>query len=228
MYVPLKTLDAHSLVDAWLDLARDPWTAVSLASIGVGIGAIARLLFEDAANSGTKNLVRRRVRPAPASSSSKKKAGRLPAASGDKTLVGVNWRTGSPAFITDSALNNHVLTIGTTGSGKTVTTLNLIESHIDRGLPVLILDGKGDVKTGRQIVAHARQMGRRAYLFTKRKTSWAAGARIIHSRRRIFRRSLTWWSPCTNGPCLTTKCWRKGTCRPFSKLRWRSENLLTC
>ena len=165
MYVPLKTFDAHSLADAWLDLARDPWTAVSLASIGIGMGAIARLLFEDAANSGTNGLVRRRIRPAPIASSAKNKAGSLPAASGDKTLVGVNWRTGSPAFISDSALNNHVLTVGTTGSGKTVTTLNLIESHIDRGLPVLILDGKGDVKTGRQIVAHAKKMGRRAYLF---------------------------------------------------------------
>lgn len=165
MREPLTTLDAQALAHAWLDLARDPWTVVSLASIGIGLGAISRLLFEDAMNSGTKGLVRRRLRPAPIAASSKKKAGRLPAASGDKALVGVNWRTGSPAFITDSALNNHVLVVGTTGRGKTVTTLNLIEAHIAKGLPVLILDGKGDIRTGRQVVAYARQRGRKAYLF---------------------------------------------------------------
>lgn len=165
MREPLTTLDFQALLQAWLDLAFDPWTAISLASIGVGAGAISRLLFEDAMNSGTKGLVRRRLRPAPVAASSKKKSGRLPAAAGDKTLVGVSWRTGSPAFITDGALNNHVLIVGTTGRGKTVTTLNVIEAHIERGLPVLVLDGKGDVGTGRQVVAYARQRGRKAYLF---------------------------------------------------------------
>jgi type IV secretory pathway TraG/TraD family ATPase VirD4 len=162
---PLATLDIPGLVDAWLDLAGDPWTAISLSSIGIGVGAVVRLLFEDAMNSGTKGLVRRRLRPAPVVARSKRKVGLLPAAAGDKTILGVNWRTGSPAYITDSALNNHVLLVGTTGGGKTVTALNIIEAHIERGLPVLILDGKGDAKTGRQVMTFAREHGRKAYMF---------------------------------------------------------------
>jgi len=163
--VPLTTMDLRGLAGSWFDLSLEPLIAISLGSIGIGVGSISRLLFEDATNAGTRGLVRRRLRPAPIAASSKRKAANLPAAASDKTLVGVNWQTGTPAFITDGALNNHVLVVGTTGRGKTVTTLNLIEAHIDRGLPVLILDGKGDAKTGHQVVEYARQKGRAAYLF---------------------------------------------------------------
>lgn len=84
---------------------------------------------------------------------------------GDKTLLGVNWRTGTPVHIPDADLNNHALIVGTTGRGKTVTTLNLVESHIQRGLPVLFLDGKGDVRTGSQIKKYAESCGRKAHIF---------------------------------------------------------------
>ena len=38
----------------------------------------------------------------------------------------------------------HVLVCGTTGSGKTVALANYIKSGVEKGYPMLIIDGKGD------------------------------------------------------------------------------------
>lgn len=162
---PLLQLDLQALGFAWLDLARSPWVTTCLVAAGLGVGAVARLIFEDSLNSGVRGLVRRSIRPAPIAAGSKKQADLSLASAGDRTLLGVNWRTGRQVHITDADLNNHVLNVGTTGRGKTVTNLNLVESHIERGLPVLFLDGKGDVRTGAQIKAFAESHGRKAYLF---------------------------------------------------------------
>lgn len=40
---------------------------------------------------------------------------------------------------------NHIYVCGTTGSGKTVTLSNFIKYGIDSNMPLLIIDGKGDV-----------------------------------------------------------------------------------
>jgi Cdc6-like AAA superfamily ATPase len=51
---------------------------------------------------------------------------------GDRTLLGVGWTNGVPVYISDAELANHVMVVGTTGRGKTVTTLNLVEAHMSR------------------------------------------------------------------------------------------------
>ncbi len=60
----------------------------------------------------------------------------------DTTLLGFNC--GKGIFISDNELNQHCLVVGTTGSGKTTTILNFVESALSRKLPCIYLDGKGD------------------------------------------------------------------------------------
>ena len=59
----------------------------------------------------------------------------------DGTLIGDSY--GQPVIVEDKELNQHCLIVGTTGSGKTTTILNFVESAARRNLPVIYLDGKG-------------------------------------------------------------------------------------
>jgi len=55
----------------------------------------------------------------------------------------------------DHDANLHTLSIGTTGSGKTTTLANLVESAIVRQLPVFYVDGKGDVAFAQAVARFA-------------------------------------------------------------------------
>lgn len=48
-------------------------------------------------------------------------------------------------FISDEEFNQHSLVLGTTGSGKTTTLLNIVASCAKRGLPLIYIDGKGSL-----------------------------------------------------------------------------------
>lgn len=56
--------------------------------------------------------------------------------------------------------NTHTLVLGTLGSGKTVAVLNLLESVIERRLPVIVIDGKGVQGLASKVITHARMHGR--------------------------------------------------------------------
>lgn len=45
---------------------------------------------------------------------------------------------------TDKQLNRHCLVVGASGSGKTVTIGNIVESAVNRKIPLIFVDGKGD------------------------------------------------------------------------------------
>ena len=81
------------------------------------------------------------------------------------TLLGINKQSRQRVNLSDDDANKHTLVLGTTGSGKTVSVLNLVESAINRQLPVVYVDGKGDYDLARQVMAYARAQGRPAYLF---------------------------------------------------------------
>ncbi len=83
-----------------------------------------------------------------------------------ETILGVEKHSGRLITIPDSALNTHMLISGTTGSGKTVSLLNFVESFIDRGLPVIFIDGKGDRSLAEQITAYAKENNRKHRLFS--------------------------------------------------------------
>ena len=96
---------------------------------------------------------------------------RLSAAVGSGTFMGIDKMTGRHIEISDADANTHSLVLGTPGSGKTVSVLNLVESAIHRKLPVVYIDGKGDYGLASTITAYARAQGRPAYLFAMRGES---------------------------------------------------------
>lgn len=73
----------------------------------------------------------------------------------DGVLLGVDRDSGREIVLTDQELNQHTFLIGTTGSGKTTTTLNFVESAIQRGLPLVLVDGKGDLSLAARVKALA-------------------------------------------------------------------------
>lgn len=93
-------------------------------------------------------------------------ADKRPADKQDSTILGNDINTGKIVSVSDSSLNTHALVVGTTGGGKTVTVLNLVESFINRGHPVLYIDGKGDRSLGARICDYARAQGRQTRLFS--------------------------------------------------------------
>ena len=81
------------------------------------------------------------------------------------SLIGVDRTSGEEVVLSDEDANTHTLVLGTTGSGKTVTVLNLVESAINRTLPAIIIDGKGDQALARKVIDYGRAKGRPGYLF---------------------------------------------------------------
>lgn len=84
----------------------------------------------------------------------------------DGAILGVDLQRGQPIVLTDAQANLHTLVIGTTGSGKTTTVCNMIESAIDRQYPVIYVDGKGDRPLAEQVKRYAEHKGRPFYLFS--------------------------------------------------------------
>lgn len=86
----------------------------------------------------------------------------------DGTLIGMN-AYGGKTVLTDKEANQHALILGTTGAGKTVTVCNIVESAINRGIPVIYIDGKGDDHLAGRIGAYTGQMGKKASIFSMHK-----------------------------------------------------------
>ncbi len=64
---------------------------------------------------------------------------------------GYEYNTNKLVQISDKELNQHALVIGTTGSGKTTTLLNIVEHGCKNELPVIYIDGKGSLKLAEKI-----------------------------------------------------------------------------
>ncbi|MDF1761040.1 MAG: type IV secretion system DNA-binding domain-containing protein [Coxiellaceae bacterium] len=82
------------------------------------------------------------------------------------SILGVNLHTGDKAILSDSDANLHTLAIGTTGSGKTTVICNVISSVIQRGHPLIYVDGKGDLELAHRIQDMAKKQNRPFYLFS--------------------------------------------------------------
>lgn len=86
-------------------------------------------------------------------------------------LLGVEQGSGRLVAITDRELNQDVFLVGTTGSGKTTTIMNFVESALLRQLPLVLVDGKGDPEVAAVLEALARACGRTLKVFAMRGNS---------------------------------------------------------
>jgi ABC-type cobalamin/Fe3+-siderophores transport system ATPase subunit len=68
--------------------------------------------------------------------------------------------------ISHKELNQHTLVIGTTGSGKTSTLLNIVYNCCSQNLPLIYLDGKGSIKLVDKISRICHQFGRTLKVFS--------------------------------------------------------------
>lgn len=73
--------------------------------------------------------------------------------------------------LTDKAANQHTLVLGTTGSGKTVTVCNIVESAVNRGVPLIYIDGKGDYDLARRVEKYGEEKDRPVSVFSMRGKS---------------------------------------------------------
>ena len=77
------------------------------------------------------------------------------------TVLGVSKYTGKYSIIPDRDINQVMLVLGTTGSGKTITLRRFYKRAIVRGYPLVIIDGKPDADNVNWLVTLAEQYGRR-------------------------------------------------------------------
>jgi conjugal transfer pilus assembly protein TraD len=85
------------------------------------------------------------------------------------TLIGAESK--KKIIITDYEANGHTLLLGATGSGKTTTLLNFIESAAQRELPAIIVDAKGDPELISKIKNIAERFERPFRVFSTRQES---------------------------------------------------------
>jgi hypothetical protein len=72
----------------------------------------------------------------------------------------------NPFMISYKELNQHTLVIGTTGSGKTSTLMNIVYNCCSQNLPLIYLDGKGSIKLAEKISQICGQFGRKLKIFS--------------------------------------------------------------
>ncbi|MCL6478857.1 MAG: type IV secretion system DNA-binding domain-containing protein [Peptococcaceae bacterium] len=79
-------------------------------------------------------------------------------------LIGIN-NNSKQVILSDSELNQHCALLGTTGSGKTTTILNFVESAVTRNIPLIFIDGKGAQDLVVKVKSICEKYGRKFYLF---------------------------------------------------------------
>jgi len=174
----VQTSNPAPVLDAWLNGwkvsrgASPVWFGLHAALL-TAVAYTAAQIFAAIADASPEGQYRRQKREIAQQNSQQAPAvgkmaqarlNRADAARKEATLIG-KARGGKDVYLTDAGANTHTLVVGTTGSGKTVTVLNLVESFIKRGLPVLYVDGKGDRALGERIVAYAQAEGQGGHLF---------------------------------------------------------------
>lgn len=174
-YAPLlKTGDVRHLAFAWWAQAQEPLVWANSGPIGLGLGAAIALIREERRTSELYALADGRPppeqRPAPITRFCRWQAARKSAARDDRTVLGTEMRTGALVTVSNHDLRHHQLSIGASGAGKTTSQNNIIQSFLEQGLPVTVIDAKGNSQQGHDIVSYARALGRNAYFFDGTQT----------------------------------------------------------
>jgi type IV secretory pathway TraG/TraD family ATPase VirD4 len=83
----------------------------------------------------------------------------------DGTVLGVSKYTGTPVVIPDYFINQVMLVLGTTGSGKTITLCRFYRRAITKGYPIIIVDGKPSAENVEWVQGLAEKHNRKFYGF---------------------------------------------------------------
>lgn len=78
----------------------------------------------------------------------------------DGTVLGISKYTGNCSVIPDRDVNQVLLVLGTTGSGKTITLRRFYQRAIMKGYPLIIIDGKPDADNIAWLMKLAEKQGR--------------------------------------------------------------------
>lgn len=81
------------------------------------------------------------------------------------TLLGISKYNGAPIVIPDRDINQVMLILGTTGSGKTITMRRFYQRAISHGYPLLVVDGKPDDDNIAWLMQIAKRHDRKFYGF---------------------------------------------------------------
>jgi len=82
--------------------------------------------------------------------------------------------TGEPIVLSSQELNQNTFLCGTTGCGKTTTILCFVDYALNNGLPLVVVDGKGDPELANMLASMAVSHNRELQLFSisEPKRSW--------------------------------------------------------
>ena len=145
------------------------WVTVApiLAPAGLISGAILghKSMLHDAYQKGAKQTIKTKKKQFKISSRFVASLAKYSARRGEGTLIGGGARN-KKIVIPDKDLNQHLLVLGPTGSGKTVTIANFVESWIEAEKPVIFIDGKGDRDLSEKILCFADKHQRETYFFS--------------------------------------------------------------
>ena len=83
----------------------------------------------------------------------------------DGTVLGVSKYTGKYSVIADQDINQVLLVLGTTGSGKTITLRRFYQRAITKGYPLIVIDGKPDAENIKWLMKLADNHGRMFFGF---------------------------------------------------------------
>lgn len=83
----------------------------------------------------------------------------------EATVLGVSKYTGKIVTIPDWYINQVMLVLGTTGSGKTITLRRFYQRAILKGYPLIIVDGKPDAENIAWLMKLAEKNGRKFFGF---------------------------------------------------------------
>jgi conjugal transfer pilus assembly protein TraD len=140
---------------------------------GLSIGAVFSLalpvVFRKTTKAKIKHLAKGKISAEDALLSEKQidiKMSKLDTASSDGIVLGLNQQIGVAIELKDRHANAHTLIVGTTGAGKTTCVGNIIESCIKRKLPLIYVDGKGDLELAANVQQAAEQNHRPFYIFS--------------------------------------------------------------
>ena len=81
------------------------------------------------------------------------------------TVLGISKYSGECSTVPDKDVNQVVMVLGTTGSGKTITLRRFYQRAITQGYPLIVVDGKPDVDNIAWLMKLAEQQGRQFFGF---------------------------------------------------------------